>query len=494
MTQSQDTEELETYAHANAELAVLPGDAPDDNSRSNVVSDVAALDPQTPISKSSLPQLAGYVRRGAKPKPVWQCGVEFEVFGYTARNLERLNPEQIQRVLAGLAASSHATSRNANLILEDGTAIEALIDGGGRVTIEPGGQVEFSGAPHSSLSEIETDTRDFLERLHSVAGENDFVFLAAGFDPFRTLGEQQWFPKPRYSVMRPYLAAHGARAWDMMSRTCAVQVNLDYESDGDLAKKFVLGNRLAPYVAAIFANSPFADGVLSGYKSTRAAAWLETDDARAGVSPLAFQDVDCFSPEAFVEYALTVPMIFVRRDGGYANAVAGQPFGEFLLHGAGAIEPVFQDWTDHLTTIFTEARLKQYLEMRSADGGTLEMALALAALWRGLMYDDAALDEALRLAPKLQPKEMRALQAAVARDGLAAEEAGVNVLRVAKDLIALAADGLRRFAPAEGKYLDILREQVIEDEVCPADIQLRNWHGAAWHGSLQKLAQGLRVA
>ena len=497
MTETRDSERADIWAHGDAESSLAVDDANDDSTRSFAASDASAIDPQTPISKSSLPQLADYFRRGAKPSGEWQCGVEFEVLGYTTNDLERLDAQSVQKVLIQLAAPTSISSRaqttttTANLIYEDDVVIEALMNEGGRVTVEPGGQLEFSGAPRRTLTEIEKDVRVFLARLHDAAEENECIFLAAGFDPVRRLDEQRWFPKVRYDVMRPYLAKQGARAWDMMCRTCAVQINLDYDSDIDLAKKFILGNRLAPIVTAIFANSPFENGALSEYKSTRAAAWLATDNARSGVSPLALEDD--FSPEAFVEYASSVPMIFVRRDGAYLDAVAGLQFSEFLSGGAGTVEPLFQDWTDHLTTIFTEARLKQYLELRSADGCDLQMALALAALWRGLMYDRASLDDALRIAPKLKQKEMRALQEAVARDALAARHAGVNVLHAAKDLVALAADGLTRYAPEEVKYLDVLREQVIENEICPADTLLRNYQGA-WHNSMQHVVEHLRIA
>ncbi|MGH9902856.1 MAG: glutamate-cysteine ligase family protein, partial [Pyrinomonadaceae bacterium] len=273
--------------------------------------------------------------------------------------------------------------------------------------------------------------------------------------------------------------------------TCAVQTNLDYGDEGDLAKKFLVGNRLAPVVTAIFANSPFEQGRPSGYKSTRAAAWLRTDPARAGISPPAL--ADGFSPESFVEYALGVPMIFAQRDGRYLDCPAGMPFGEFLARGCDEIQPVFGDWADHLTTLFTDARLKQHIELRGADCGAPPMALALQALWKGLLYDAGALDAVLRLAPRLSLEDANTLRERVARDALGARHAGVEVLALAKEVIEIAAEGLRRIAPEEVTYLDVLRVQVIEEEICPADILLRNWHGS-WHGSMSRVMEYLRVA
>ncbi|HEX8889541.1 MAG TPA: glutamate-cysteine ligase family protein [Pyrinomonadaceae bacterium] len=438
------------------------------------------------VTRSSTPLFAENLRRGAKPSSEWMCGVELELFGYDLRrDYARINPAQVQRVLAGFAPNSN------DLVYEDNVLIEVDAGQMNRLTVEPGGQVEFSGAPRRALKDVEREVQRYLTRLHEIAEGERLAFLAVGFDPLRTLEEQCWFPKNRYAVMRPYLARRGVRAWDMMARTCAAQSSLDYGSVEDLAKKFLVGNRLAPIVTAIFANSPFEDGRVSGYKSTRAAAWLETDRDRTGV-PAPVLDDD-FSPEAFVAYALEVPMIFAQRDGHYLDAVTGMKFGDFLDKGCDGVQPLFGDWADHLTTLFTEARLKQHIELRSADCGSLTHTVALQAFWKGLFYDAAALDEALRLAPKLNGEGMRALQEQVARYGLSARFEEVNVLSLAKESVRLALDGLARIDPAEASYLDLLREQVIEDEVCPADILLRNW-GGSWHHSMERVVEYLRIA
>ncbi|HWS98795.1 MAG TPA: glutamate-cysteine ligase family protein [Pyrinomonadaceae bacterium] len=439
-----------------------------------------------PVSEASAPLFVENLRRGAKPRADWMCGVEFELFGYDVRrDYERLRPAQVQRVLAGFAPSSN------NLVHEENVLVEVDAGQMNRLTVEPGGQVEFSGAPQRDLADVEREIRRYLARLKEIAEGDCLAFLAVGFDPFRTLEQQHWFPKARYEVMRPYLGRRGARAWDMMTRTCAAQTNLDYGAAEDLAQKFQLGNRLAPVVTAIFANSPFEDGRESGYKSTRAAVWLDTDPDRTGAAPAALARE--FSPDEFVRYALDVPMIFAQRGGRYLGGPTGMKFGEFLARGCDGVLPVFGDWADHLTTIFTDARLKQHLELRSADSGSLKMTLALQALWKGLMYDAGALAEALRLAPALSPSGMRELQERVARDGLAASFEDVNVLNIAKEVVSLARGGLERTAAREAAYLDILSEQVIEDEVCPADILLRNWHGS-WHRSPKRVAEYLRIA
>jgi glutamate--cysteine ligase len=342
------------------------------------------------------------------------------------------------------------------------------------------------------LADVERELRRYLTRLGEVAESNRLAFLAVGFDPLRTLEEQRWFPKPRYEVMRPYLASRGRRAWDMMTRTCSVQTNLDYGSREDLCKKFLVGNRLAPVVTAIFANSPFADGRPSGFKSTRAAAWLDTDPDRCGLAPPALRDD--FAPADYIAYALGVPMIFAQRGGRYTGEVSGLRFKDFLAGGHDPAAPLFGDWADHLTTIFTDARLKQHVELRSGDAGDLEMALALQALWKGLLYDDAALDASLRLAPRHDDLgDALLLRERVARDGLAAHHAGADVLGLAREVVGLAVEGLKRVAPGETGYLDVLVARVVDEGVCPADILLRNFEGS-WHGSMERVFEYLRVA
>jgi glutamate--cysteine ligase len=439
------------------------------------------------VSKRDTSLFVENLRRGAKARSEWMCGIEFELFGYDERrNFARLSPTQVQRVLAGFAPSSN------DLVYENGVLVEVNAGQMNRLTVEPGGQIEFSGAPQRTLHDVEREMRRYLSRLREIAEGNSFVFLAVGFDPLSTLAEQRWFPKARYGVMRPYLQTRGTRAWDMMTRTCAVQTNLDYGPTVDLEKKFLVGNRLGPIAAAIFANSPFEDGRPSGYKSTRALTWLNTDPDRTGCAPPALSDY--FTPEEFVAYALEVPMIFAQRDGLYLDEPAGMKFGDFLeRRRPECIEPVFGDWADHLTTLFTHARLKQHIELRSADCGSPEMALAVQALWKGLMYDERALNEALRIAPRLRRGGMLALDEATARDGLAAHVCGIDVLALAKEMIMLSADGLRHFAPEDIKHLDILFEQVVQDELCPADILLNNWNGS-WHGSVKHLIEYLRIA
>ena len=422
-------------------------------------------------------EMIEYLRGGAKPRAAWRTGLELELIGYRNGDFTRLDAPDLDALIAEF--SDH-------LITEDG----AIIGGCGplgALSLEPGGQLEFSSQPYAHLDELASALKSYLEWLALAAKEKGATFLGLGFDPLRRLDEQRWMLKRRYRIMRPYLAARGRRAWDMMTRTASIQANIDFESEADLASKFIVGNRLAPIATAIFANSPFREGRLSGRKSERAAVWLETDPDRCGIAPPALDDD--FSLAQFLDWVATVPMFFIRRDGDYLD-LSGRPFGEYWRSDP---RMIFEDFTDHLTTIFTEARLKRWLELRSADGGGLEQSLAVAAFWKGLLYSPAALDEAWRLGPRLKRDEYRELQQRVARDGLAAEYGRIKVLDLAREALALALDGLREIAPAEVEHLGAVAERVKNEGLAPADILIRNFQGS-WHGRVERLIEYLCVA
>ncbi|HKP85167.1 MAG TPA: glutamate-cysteine ligase family protein [Blastocatellia bacterium] len=453
-----------------------------------------------------------YFAESGKHASEWAIGAEVELFGFTEGGLERIAPEQVQAIIEGF--SSETISR----VVEDGYVTEAVLKpegrrqkaagseenpadeslpaarrllptASGRLTLEPGGQVEFSIAHHRSLAEIERALVGFTTRLVEIGEANQVIFVAVGFDPLRKMEEQRWVPKQRYQIMRPYLGTRGRRAWDMMCRTAAIQVNLDYGDLEDLAKKFALANRLAPIAAAIFANSPFEEGKLSGFKSTRYRVWLETDPDRTGPSPPALEDG--FTIERFVDYVSEVPMFFVRRAGRHID-FAGHSFGEYLAGCGCPTTPIFQDFTDHLSTIFTEARLKPHIEQRSMDCSSIDLTMASLAFWKGLMYDGDALEIALALAPQLNRGEYAQLQLEVARDGLQARFKGATVYSLAEAAIRLARAGLHRIAPDETRYLDALDQMILGERVSAADILIRNFEGS-WHGQIRKAIDYLRV-
>ena len=418
----------------------------------------------------------------AKPATEWAIGAEVELFAFTRDTLERISPQQVQAVIQGFSEQILETKA------EDDFITEAFLEEG-RITLEPGGQIELSLHPKHSLVDIEKILESHFARLKEIGERLGIIFIATGFDPLRIIEEQQWIPKRRYEIMRPYLAKRGKGAWDMMCRTAAIQVNLDYSDLEDMAKKFTLATRLAPIACAIFANSPFAEGKLSGYKSTRYAAWLETDSERTGAAPCALDG--SFSIECFIDYVKSVPMFFIRREHQYIN-LAGYDFRRFLAAGYEGHTPILQDFTDHLSTIFTEARLKPYIEQRSMDGGHRDFVMAATAFWKGLLYDRQALETAFEIAPKLDSQSYAALQLEVARHGLQARLNEIVVLDTAIAMVEIARRGLQRIAPDEIRFLDPLEEYIIREKISPADVLIKNYQGR-WHGDLSKAMDYLQI-
>ncbi|MCP9495006.1 MAG: glutamate-cysteine ligase family protein [Pyrinomonadaceae bacterium MAG19_C2-C3] len=429
----------------------------------------------------------------------WRCGIEYELFGYTKDGLNRLDPSRIAHIVERFAATP------SSLIKEDSLTTGARLhervasqDGAhanmteGELSIEPGGQLEFSSLPRRTLIELERDLKAYLARLKDIAQQEQVIFVHTGFDALRPLDEQHWFPKRRYQVMRPFLTKRGERAADMMTRTCAIQASYDFSSEADLARKLELSTRIAPIATAMFANSPFADGKLTGFKSTRAATWLATDTARTGGIPPVFDDDFDFT--AFVEYAVNVPLMFVRRGEHYTLKDGDMTFGDFINRQTDYDRAsLLFDWREHLSTLFTDVRLRSCLEMRMADCVEPSLGLAFAALWKGLLYDVEAATAARELMPRLSRDETLELHGAVARDALAARLNTLHVLPLAKEIVRVAESGLRRIAPDEVRFLDGLHSLVIEDEMCPADKLIAAW-GGEWNGRIEKLIEHCRVA
>jgi glutamate--cysteine ligase len=326
-----------------------------------------------------------------------------------------------------------------------------------------------------------------LQEVRELAAPLGIRFMAGGFRPFGTLDDVPWLPKRRYKVMREYLPGRGRLGLEMMKRTATVQANLDYADEDDAGRKFAAGMGVASLVTALFANSPLADGRDTGWQSWRARAWLETDPDRCGLLPFAFTPGSLF--RRYTEWALDVPMFFVYRDG-YRPA-GGMTFRRFLRDGFQGERATREDWELHLSTLFPEVRLKHYLEMRSADAGTMPMVLALPVLWKGLLYDDNALAATLALTARFTFAERQALRAEVPRAGLAAKAPGGATVRdLARDLVAAARDGLTRIAPDEVAALAPL-EEIVATGRAPAD-RVRDLHRAA-AGDPRRLVDALRL-
>ncbi|MBI5165325.1 MAG: glutamate--cysteine ligase, partial [Magnetospirillum sp.] len=359
----------------------------------------------TPITAKR--QLVDYLEEGCKPEPAWRIGTEHEKFAYTqddARPLPYDGPRSVRAVLDGLIRLGWRP------VLEGEQVIALTEPGGGAVSLEPGGQIELSGAPLPSIHDTCAETYLHLKQVKQVAAPLGIGFLGVGFQPKWGRDDTPWMPKGRYAVMRRYMPLRGDQGLDMMLRTCTVQVNLDFASEADMVAKLRLSLALQPVATALFASSPFKDGRPSGLLSTRAAVWADTDPDRTGMMPFAFEPGMGF--ERYVDWMLDVPMYFVYRDGRYIDA-AGQSFRDFIAGRLPALPgevPTLGDWADHLTTAFPEVRLKRYLEMRGADGGPWRRLCALPALWVGLLYDSIALDGAWQLVREWSAEEREQLR------------------------------------------------------------------------------------
>jgi len=444
------------------------------------------LENKTPIVLENRTQLIEYLESGCKPRERWRLGTEHEKFGFTVSDLKPLAYEGRAGIGAILDGLAHRY--NWRPVAEQGNTIALLDDTGASVTLEPGGQLELSGALLDNIHQTCTEVNTHLRQVKSVAEPLGAAFLGMGFQPKWRREDIHWMPKGRYRIMRAYMPRVGKLGLDMMTRTCTVQVNLDFGSEADMVRKFRVSLALQPIATALFANSPFIEGRPCGYLSYRSHVWEDTDPDRTGMLPWVFEDGMGF--ERYVDYMLDVPMYFVYRDGVYIDA-AGQSFRDFLAGRLPALpgqRPRLSDWEDHLTTAFPEVRLKRYLEMRGADGGPWGELCALPALWAGLLYDDAALEAAWELARDWSLEERLRLRADAPRLGLAARAGRHSVQEIARQLVEIARQGLAARNRLNGAgdnetgFLSPLVETA-ETGLTPAERKLALYHGP-WQESV----------
>ncbi len=358
--------------------------------------------------------------------------------------------------------------------IREGEHVVALERDGAAITLEPGGQIEISTAPHRALAGIERALRRHLGELQDVTRGTDVLFLSTGFTPVQPIGAIPFVPKARYAVMRSYLATRGDGGLAMMKGTSAVQVAFDFSSEADCARKFALAMALSPVVTALASSSPLVGGRPSGYHSWRARCWQHTDPARTGL--LAELLDGPFTFARWVDWLLRVPMMFVRRGHDYVDA-GGRTFGDWIRDGIDGQRPGMDDWELHLTSVFPEVRVKNFIEIRGADNGPLPHVLGIGALWKGLLYDAAALAEAEEVAAALPLAERATLWEVAAKDGLAGRHKGRSLRAWAGYLLEVASAGLQRQAPdgpAEVAYLAPLVEMARRGESAAVDT-LRAW-------------------
>ncbi|HBK08236.1 MAG TPA: glutamate--cysteine ligase [Acetobacteraceae bacterium] len=444
----------------------------------------------TPLT--SIQQMAEYLSVGCKPRSEFRIGTEHEKFGFRHADLTPPpylpadgQPGSIRDVLAGLARFGGAP------ILDRDNPI-GLKQGAASVSLEPAGQLELSGGPLETLHETKAELDEHFRQVRAACEGLDLGFAPLGFHPVATRAAMPWMPKGRYAIMQRYMPLVGSMGLDMMTRTCTVQVNLDFASEADMRRMLRVSLLLQPLATALFANSPFTEGKPNGFMSYRAHVWTDTDNQRAGIPPVMFEDG--FGFERYAAWLIeNVPMYFVYRDGGYID-VAGQSFTDFIaghIPALAGITATMGDFADHLTTAFTDVRLKRFLEMRGADAGRADMMIAQSALWVGLLYDDAALSAAEALLRGAGWDDAVAARAAVPRMGLEAPWRGGKLRDIVPDVVAIAADGLRargyrNDAGDDERALLAPLQAIAAGAPTQAEHWLAQYHGA-WNRDIRRI-------
>jgi len=383
------------------------------------------------------------------PRERWLVGGEFEraVVRGDGRPVRYDDADGIRWILEELRARNGWAP-----YLEDGHLI-ALEGEGASITLEPGGQVELSGAPHRTLAELAAEVRRNRDQLYDLARGHDLRWIACGLTPYPAIADVDWMPKGRYRLMRAYLPERGDLALWMMKGTCSVQANYDYTDEADCARKFRASVDLSPLNTAIFANSPVAAGALTGFVSYRAHIWTRTDPARTGFpAPVR----EGYSHAGWVDYLLDTPMMFYKRHGRWADA-GGRTFRSWMESGLDGVYPTLDDWALHQTAVFPEVRVKRTIEIRGADAVPIEQSIAFCAMWSGLLY--GALDDALELGRAFARGHHVEAHAEAARAGLEGRYAGRAGADWARELLAIARRGLVAIGE-DGAWLDSLDAQV----------------------------------
>ncbi|WP_428485251.1 glutamate--cysteine ligase [Rhodopila sp.] len=452
---------------------------------------------ETPIT--SVRQMADYLAAGCKPPEQFRIGTEHEKFGFRLPDLTPPpyhpadgQPGSIRDVLGNL-------TRFGGEPIPDGAHIIGLKQpDGASVSLEPAGQLELSGAPLDSLHQTKQELEAHFDQVRAASESLSLGFAPLGFHPLATRDAMPWMPKGRYAIMRRYMPLVGSTGLDMMKRTCTVQVNLDYASEEDMRRKLRVSLLLQPLATALFANAPFTEGKPNGFLSYRAQVWTDTDNQRSGIPAVMFEDGFGFERHArwLIEQ---VPMYFVYRDGRYID-VAGRSFTDFMagrVAELAGVTPTVGDFADHVTTAFTDVRLKRFLEMRGADAGSPGMMLAQSAFWVGLLYDGAALAAAESLLRGAGWTDAITARGAVPRQGLAAPWRGGTLRDILSDAIGIAKDGLRARGRlnAAGQDETVLLaplEAIAAGGPVQAEHWLERYHGA-WRGDIGRIFQEAAV-
>src|SRR6201989_1438976 len=395
----------------------------------------------TPIETRE--DLVAWFEAGSKPTSRFRIGTEHEKFVFTVEDYNPVPYEGRRGIRALLEGMQHLLGWEP--IVEAGNIIGLFdVTGGGALSLDPGGQFELSGAPVETVHQTCSELMAHLAQVKEVARPLGIGFLGLGMTPTWSRAQIPMMPKGRYRIMTAYMPKVGKYGLDMMYRTCTVQTNIDYSSEADMVKKLRVSLALQPVATAMFANSPFTEGKPNGFLSCRSEIWRDTDPDRSGMLPWAFEPGMGF--ERYVDYALSVPMYFVKRGERYID-VACPSFRALIagrLEGLPGEHATISDWANHVSTIFPEVRLKRYLEMRGADGGPWRRLPSLTAFWVGILYDDAALDSCSDMVREWTAEERQKLRDEVPRLGFKAEIRDRNVFTLAQETLRLSSRGLGR--------------------------------------------------
>ena len=440
-------------------------------------------------------QLIDWFKEGEKNKEEWRVGTEHEKFAYNYSKsenryypLEYSNKNGVEEFLNEIAQSGWKK------IEEQGKTI-SLKKENQSITLEPGGQIELSGAPLKDIHSACKETNEHLKLLKKIGDKLNITLLGMGLRPFEKTTSIPWMPKSRYKIMKNYMPKKGKLGLDMMLSTCTVQANLDYSSESDMVAKTLLASKIQPIITAIFANSPLSDGKPNGFLSKRRYIWANTDDDRCGTLKVAFDDN--FSYSKYIDFALSVPMYFVRRNNTYIDC-SGESFIDFMNSNLKQLEgekPIIQDWEDHLSTIFTEVRLKKFIEVRGADAGNWQITCALPAFWVVILYNEKIIYKALKLCEEWSFKDVETLSIDAAKYGLNAKVKKHDVYDIAFELIKFAKEGLNnryiidKNGNSEAQFLKVLEEIVINRKT-PAEQLLENYR-ESWDQNINKLIEAM---
>ena len=419
---------------------------------------------------------------GCKPKADWRIGTEHEKIGFDLTSLKPLPYEGgIKSILNGLKRFDWEP-------VFEGPNVIALKRDGASVSLEPGGQLELSGAPLEHVHQTCREVSQHLREVREVADEINAGFISLGFRADTKLEDVPVMPKGRYKIMREYMQKVGTLGREMMFRTCTVQTNLDFSSEADMVKKFRVSLALQPIGTALFANSPFKEGKLNGYKSYRSRVWLDTDADRTGMLPFVFDEG--FGFEQYIDYALDVPMYFAYRGGEYLDA-SGKSFRKFLdgkLDVVPGEKPSLSDFDDHLSTIFPEVRLKTFLEMRGCDTGPWGELCAMPAFWVGLLYDQSALDAAWDMVKDWTAEEREQMRRDVPKMGLQTSFRNTTLQDLAAQTLEISRSGLNARAQlnAHGENETIFLQELdefVKTGKSNADLLIEKFKGE-WDGDI----------